>query len=48
MIYVDDDIDRELKEEWHISFINKSLMLHLEYGILPGQQNKAKLEDRIL
>ena len=34
MICLDDDINREIKEERHINSINKFLLLLLEYGML--------------
>ena len=33
IICVDDDISRDIMEEWHIDFINKFLLLLLEYGM---------------
>ena len=34
IICIDDDINKEIKEEWHTDLINKSLLLLLEYGML--------------
>ena len=33
IICIDDDISKEIKEEWHINSINKSLLLLPEYGM---------------
>ena len=42
---IDDDINREIKEEWHINLINKSLFFFYFWSMECYKYNEALVTD---